>query len=41
MNEGSVVAVAHGIGPVVGGALASQSSDSWWVVSMIESVIRR
>ncbi|KAF2826885.1 MFS general substrate transporter [Ophiobolus disseminans] len=29
---GSVVAIAHGIGPVIGGALASQSSDSWrWI----------
>ncbi|KAL1609639.1 hypothetical protein SLS59_001148 [Nothophoma quercina] len=29
---GSVVALANGIGPVVGGALASQSHDSWrWI----------
>lgn len=29
---GSVVAIAHGIGPVIGGALASQSRDSWrWI----------
>jgi MFS family permease len=27
--QGSVVAIAHGIGPVVGGALASQGRDSW------------
>jgi MFS family permease len=26
---GSVVALAHGIGPIVGGALASQSRNSW------------
>ncbi|KAI4714072.1 hypothetical protein J4E89_001522 [Alternaria sp. Ai002NY15] len=29
---GSVVALANGIGPVIGGALASQSHDSWrWI----------
>ncbi|GJC93067.1 multidrug resistance protein fnx1 [Colletotrichum higginsianum] len=29
---GAVVAIANGIGPVVGGALASQSRDSWrWI----------
>ena len=29
---GSVVALANGIGPVIGGALASQSQDSWrWI----------
>ncbi|KAL2882156.1 hypothetical protein SGCOL_002421 [Colletotrichum sp. CLE4] len=29
---GSVVAIANGIGPVIGGALASQSKDSWrWI----------
>lgn len=27
--QGSVVAVAHGIGPVIGGVLASQGSGSW------------
>ncbi|KAH8641784.1 hypothetical protein IG631_04725 [Alternaria alternata] len=27
---GSVVALANGIGPVIGGALASQSHDSWY-----------
>ncbi|KAK2812229.1 hypothetical protein FQN50_001587 [Emmonsiellopsis sp. PD_5] len=26
---GSVVAIAHGIGPVIGGSLASMSKDSW------------
>lgn len=29
--QGSVVAIANGIGPIIGGALASQSSDSWYV----------
>jgi MFS family permease len=29
---GSVVALAHGIGPIIGGALASQSPNSWrWI----------
>ena len=29
---GSVVALANGIGPIIGGALASQSKDSWrWI----------
>jgi MFS family permease len=27
--QGSVVALANGVGPVVGGALTSQSHDSW------------
>lgn len=29
---GSVVALAHGIGPIVGGALASSSTQGWrWI----------
>lgn len=32
-QQGSVVALANGIGPVIGGALASQSHDSWSVRS--------
>jgi len=27
--QGSVVALANGIGPVIGGALASQGHESW------------
>ena len=30
--QGAVVAIANGIGPVIGGALASKSADSWrWI----------
>lgn len=29
--QGAVVALANGIGPIIGGALASQSPDSWYV----------
>jgi hypothetical protein len=35
--QGSVVAVAHGIGPVIGGALASHSSDSWYIPNLIQN----
>lgn len=27
--KGSVVALAHGVGPIIGGALASQGHGSW------------
>ncbi len=33
VGKGAVVALANGIGPLIGGALASQSKDSWYVDS--------
>lgn len=31
-KKGAVVAIANGIGPVIGGALSSKSEDSWrWI----------
>ena len=33
--QGAVVAIANGIGPVIGGALSSSSEDSWrWIFRM-------
>lgn len=30
-SQGAVVAMSNGVGPVIGGALASQSENSWYV----------
>lgn len=33
--QGAVVAIANGIGPVIGGAISSSSDDSWrWIFRM-------
>lgn len=33
--QGAVVAIANGVGPVIGGALSSKSDDSWrWIFRM-------
>lgn len=32
-DEGAVVALANGIGPIIGAALASQSQNSWFLIS--------
>lgn len=33
-GQGAVVAIANGIGPIVGAALSSQSEDSWYMISI-------